>query len=372
MALSKIKLGELIERIYRDNTDNKFTINDVRGINNKKELMSTKADVSDRDFSRFSIVLPNEFVFNHRTSRNGSKFSVSYNYENSPIIVTEDYVVFKIKDTNRIMVEWLYMFFNRLEFDRFVITNSWGSSTEFFNWEDLCDIEIELPDIETQKKFVKIYLAMIENQKSYENGLDDLKLLCDGYIEELRKNIPCEEIGPYIRSTDRKTNDPNLKIKGISNKQIFNDSNNRVDGVDKEKYLRIDFREFGYSPIHINDGSIAFNDSQESYLLSPIYKTFKVKDETKLLSEYLMLWFKRSEFVRYCKFHAYGSARDTFEWSQMCKVMIPIPSIDIQKAITNIFKCYTMRKQINEQLKNEIKNICPILIKGSVEKAKEA
>lgn len=85
-----------------------------------------------------------------------------------------------------------------------------------------------------------------------------------------------------------------------------------------------------------------------------------------------MLWFKRSEFVRYCKFHAYGSARDTFEWSQMCKVMIPIPSIDIQKAITNIFKCYTMRKQINEQLKNEIKNICPILIKGSIEKAKEA
>lgn len=76
--------------------------------------------------------------------------------------------------------------------------------------------------------------------------------------------------------------------------------------------MRIDPREFEYSPIHINDGSIAFNSSNESYLLSPIYKTFKIVDETKLLSEYLMMWFGKGEFVRYCTFHAFGSVRDTF------------------------------------------------------------
>ena len=112
---------------------------------------------------------------------------------------------------------------------------------------------------------------MIENQKAYEKGLDDLKLVCDAYIENLRRKIPCEEIGKYIECTDRKTDNPNLNIKGISNQRKLNDSNSRVDGVDTEKYLRIDPREFGYSPIHINDGSIAFNNTSSSYLLSPIF-----------------------------------------------------------------------------------------------------
>lgn len=370
MALNKVKLGDLIERVYRENVSNKFSINDVRGINNKKELIKTKADVSDRDFSRFSIVLPNEFVFNHRTSRNGGKFSISYNYENNPIIVTEDYVVFKIKDLNRIMVEWLYMFFNRSEFDRFVITNSWGSSTEFYNWEDICNVEINLPDLATQRKFVKLYLSLLENQKSYKCGLEDLKFACDAYIEDLRKKVPAEKIGKYILCTDRKTNNPSLPIKGISNQRKLADSNSRVEGVETDRYLRIDPNEFGYSPIHINDGSIAFNDTNESYLLSPIYKTFKVIDENKLNSQYLMMWLSRDEFTRYCWFYAFGSARDTFEWNQLCDIEIPIPSIEVQRSIVEIFLVYKTRKQINEQLKELLKNICPILIKGSIEEAR--
>ena len=79
------------------------------------------------------------------------------------------------------------MFFNRPEFDRFVITNSWGSSTEFYNWEDIQAIGLELPSLLIQRKYANVYNAMLENQKSYERGLDDLKLVCDAYIENLRK-----------------------------------------------------------------------------------------------------------------------------------------------------------------------------------------
>ena len=83
-----------------------------------------------------------------------------------------------------------------------------------------------------------------------------------------------------------------------------------------------------------------------------------------------MMWFSREEFARYCTFHAFGSARDNFEWEQMCEVEIPIPSIEIQKSIADIFRCYIDRKEINEKLKNQIKDICPILIKGSIEEAR--
>ena len=134
MGLSKYKLGELIELRDVRNSDLQYGIADVRGVNNLKQLMPTKADLNGRDLTKFQIVSPGEFVFNHRTSRNGSKFSIAYNDGERPIICTEDYVVFRVKDDCKQILEaiWLYMFFNRPEFDRYVITNSWGSSTEFY------------------------------------------------------------------------------------------------------------------------------------------------------------------------------------------------------------------------------------------------
>ena len=79
MALTKYKLGDLIQLLDNRNTELIYGIDDVRGVNNLKELMPTKADISGRDLSKFQIVYPDEFVFNHRTSRNGSKFSIAYN-----------------------------------------------------------------------------------------------------------------------------------------------------------------------------------------------------------------------------------------------------------------------------------------------------
>ena len=153
MALNKCKLGEHIELCNEVNSDLSFGLDSVRGVNNLKFLMPTKADMNGRDLSKFQIVHPGEFVFNHRTSRNGSKFSIAYNDEKQPIICTEDYVVFRIKKESEsiLAATWLYMFFNRSEFDRYVITNSWGSSTEFYNWEDICAVELQLPSFQLQQ-----------------------------------------------------------------------------------------------------------------------------------------------------------------------------------------------------------------------------
>lgn len=347
-----------------------YTLNDVKGISIKKEFIETKADMQGVSLKPYLLVKHNWFAYVTVTSRNGEKITIAHNTTSNTYIVSSSYVVFKVKDEKVLNSDYLFMFFNRPEFDRYARFDSWGSARETFSWESLCDIDIELPDIETQQKFVNMYLSMVENQKNYERGLDDLKLVCDGYIEDLRRKMPCEKIGKYIECTDRKTDNSSLKIQGISNQHKLNDSNSRVDGVETSKYLKIDSREFGYSPIHINDGSIAFNNTNESYLLSPIYKTFKVIDENKLISEYLMLWLSRDEFTCYCTFHAFGSARDTFEWEQMCEVQIPIPNLEIQKSIVGIFNALNLRKQINEKLKEQIKNICPVLIKGSIEEAR--
>ena len=163
MASTIKKLGDYIDLREETNVDLRYGVEDVRGVNNLKLLMPTKADINGRDLTKFQIVYPGEFVFNHRTSRNGSKFSIAYNDGDKPVICTEDYVVFRIKAESKkdLLVEWLYMYFNRPEFDRYVITNSWGSSTEFYNWEDICAVELELPSLPVQQKYVDIYKAMV-------------------------------------------------------------------------------------------------------------------------------------------------------------------------------------------------------------------
>ncbi len=84
------------------------------------------------------------------------------------------------------------------------------------------------------------------------------------------------------------------------------------------------------------------------------------------------MFFNRTEFDRYARFHSWGSARETFTWEDLIQVKIPIAEIDTQKDIVDIFNVYKERKYINERLKQQIKDICPILIKGSIEEAKKA
>lgn len=369
MAMKKYKLGGLIELVVETNSDELFGPNDVRGISNLKEMMSTKADLNGRDLSKFQIVQPGTFVFNHRTSRNGSKFSITYNYDSVPHIFTEDYVVFRIKKDceNILLKEWLYMYFCRAEFDRFVITNSWGSSTEFYNWEDLCDIDITLPSIEQQRKYVDIYLALQNNLAVYQSKVEELKLVCDGYIEELRRKFGAEPIGPYIRSIDvRNTNLSVTLTQGVDVNMQFITAKREAEDQEGTKIVRTG--QFAFNKVVKSNGTklpIALREGPDC-VISSSYEVFEVVDKEKLLPEYLMLWLSRSETHRQCGYRSYGTTRDVFPFEDLCKLQFPIPNIETQKDIANIYKCYIERQRIAEALKEQIKNICPVLIRGSL------
>lgn len=105
-------------------------------------------------------------------------------------------------------------------------------------------------------------------------------------------------------------------------------------------------------------------------IVSSSYQVFRVKNSSVLFPEYLMLWLSRTETQRRCGFNAWGSTRDVFPFSELCKLEFPIPPISIQKNIVDIYNSYLARKQINEKLKQQLKDICPILIRGSLKEAK--
>lgn len=139
--------------------------------------------------------------------------------------------------------------------------------------------------------------------------------------------------------------------------------------LDLSNYKVIRPREFGYVSVTSRNGkkiSIALL-AGEAGVVSGTYIVFRVKDKSKLLPEFLYLWFVRQEFDRYARFHSWGSARETFDWDDMCKVKLPVPDIKIQEAIVTIYHALETSKRINEKLKNTIKPLCPVLMRGVVE-----
>lgn len=370
MSLTRIRLGDYIESISYKNIDLRFTASDVRGVNIHKEFMQTKVDLNGRDLSKFQIVNPGGFVFNHRTSRNGSKLSIAYNDSDRAFICTEDYVVFKIKKEKEISPLWLYMYFNRPEFDRYVITNSWGSSTEFFNWDDICSLHIDLPSISIQQKYVDVYKSMASNQQSYENGLSDLKLVCDAYLEELRRNFPREQIAPYIRECNEKNENNEISLfQGINVDHVFIDPKRIAEKSENGSIVRTG--QFAFNKVmkaHNTKLPIALREGPDC-VVSNSYQVFEVINEDKMLSKYLLLWLNRAETQRYAGFISFGTTRDIFSFEDLGQISISIPKIEQQQCIVDIFISYQERYDINKRLKKQIKDICPILIKGSIEEA---
>lgn len=371
MGLSRYKLGELIELVTETNSDLKYQENDVRGMTITKEIISTKANVKNTDLSKFLVVHPNEFIFNPRT--HGKKIGFGYNNSNKAFLISWNNIAFSLSEYGRKLAlpKYLFLHFNRSEWDRAACFSSWGSSTEVFSWNALCDMDIDLPSLAIQQKYVNVYNAMVSNQKAYERGLEDLKLTCDAYIEDLRRQIPCESIGPYIDSVNENNSEnAYTHVQGVESGGSFIDTRANMQGVDIGKYTVVRKGNIAYNPSRINIGSIALYNSDEPCVVSPMYSVFKVTDTDKVSPEYLMLWFNRTEFQRYTWYYAAGSVRDTFDFNLMQEVEFPIPSIETQKDIVNILTAYNKRKSINEKLKAQIKDICPILIKGSIEEGR--
>lgn len=366
MALSKYKLGELIKQ-RREKYDGSEEL-PIRGVA-REGFISPKQDGAD--LSIYNVYYLNDFVFNPaRMELNSIALNMFWN----KAICSSLYEIFYVIRTDLLLPEYLNLFIKRDEFARKCWFEAVGSARNYFRVADLSEFNIELPDLPTQQKYVDIYNAMVANQQAYERGLDDLKLVCDGYIEDLRRQMPCEKIGRYLVESDRR-NTIGLTVdavRGLSTSKEMISTKADINGVGLDSYKVVEPRQIAYVPDTSRRGekvSLGFNNTNEEFLVSSIYVVFGTQKEF-LLPEYLMMFFIRSEFDRYARFNSWGSARETFDWNEMCNIQIPIPDIMIQQAIVDVYNVYTKRKEINEQLKNQIKDICPILIRGSLEEGK--
>jgi len=369
------RIGNYIRQADNRNTDISVTL--LRGVSTTKQLIESVANMSGVSLHSYKIVGTRQFVYVSDTSRRGDKIAIALNDE-VPCIVSSIYTVFEVIDEKQLLPEYLFLWFNRAEFDRYARFHSWGSARETFDWETLCDVEIPIPEIGEQQKYVALYKALLNNQKAYEGSLADLQLICDTYIENLIKTQEPKTLGDYIEQVEQRNND--LKygadhVRGVSNNKEFIPTKANNTGRDLERFYVISPGEFVYNSRTTRMGDkvgLGYNNTDETFLTSWNNSAFRVRKETLHLLNpaYLYLFFKRPEFDRYARYNSWGSSTELFSWEDMCNVKLPIPDIKVQEAIVTIYHTLETRKRINEQLKNTIKPLCPVLMKGVVESLK--
>ncbi|MBU3207770.1 restriction endonuclease subunit S [Clostridium algidicarnis] len=374
MKLNKQRIGDFIEVYNKRCETSNLTVNDVSGINRDKEFFEPSKQVG-ANTSKYKVVPPDYFACNLMHVGRDVVLPISMNHSENNKIVSPAYTVFKVTDESIILKEYFFMLLKSDEKDRFFWFNTDSSIREGLEWEVFCDIEIELPPIETQKKYVTVYKSMLKNQEVYEKGLEDLKLVCDATIEKLRREMPSKKIKNYIQPLDDRNNKELYNInnvKGLSIQKEFIETKANLKGVSLTSYKVVRPESFAYVTVTSRNSdkiTMAYNRTDDTYIVSSSYIVFNISKPELLNPEYLFMFFERSEFDRYTRFHSWGSARETFAWDDLIEVEIPIPDIKIQKSIVDIYNAYITRMGINEKLKEQINDICPVLIKGSLEEA---
>lgn len=180
------KLGEYIRQVDIRNKDLK--VSRLLGVSISKSFMESIANTVGTDFSNYKVVHKGQFAYGPVTSRNGEKISIALLKEDV-CIISSSYIVFKIVDVEKLLPEYLMLWFRRQEFDRYARYKSHGSVREIFDWNELCDIDLPVPDISEQRKIVEVY-------KSVEERIS-LKQKINHNLEATAQAIFQEKFAPY-------------------------------------------------------------------------------------------------------------------------------------------------------------------------------
>ena len=355
------RIGDYIEWCDERNTAGRNY--PVIGINRDKTFMPTVANLDGVDITKYKIVSKGMFVFSGMQTGRDICIRIGLYDEAQPALISPAYTTFFINKENDVLPEYFFMYFNREESDRYGWFISDSSVRANLDWPRFLDIEIPLPSVAEQQKVVNVWRAFREIKEQNEAKAAPLMQLCQSYIQELKHKYPMHEIGPYIEECNLR-NDKNKynaqHLKGVTSDGIFDATKAKVQDLDFSNYKIVKKNDFAYNPSRINIGSIALSTA-DVCIISPMYIVFHVNEDI-IIPEYLALWFRRTEFQRSTLFFASGSVRDTFGYKEMCRVKIPLPPIEVQQAIVNIYKCANEAKLIAEEADRLSREVCPALL----------
>ena len=180
-----------------------------------------------------------------------------------------------------------------------------------------------------------------------------------------------KKLGDFIQPVDVRNNDLSVThLLGVSVEKRFIESIANTIGTDFSKYKIVKKGQFTYIPDTSRRGDkigIALLTDYDEGLVSNIYTVFEITDTSKLLPEYLMLWFSRPEFDRYARYKSHGSVREIFDWDEMCRVELPVPPINEQQKIVDTYNAITNRIQIKQKINENLEKTALLKIEELLE-----
>jgi type I restriction enzyme S subunit len=232
----------------------------------------------------------------------------------------------------------------------------------------MCRIKIPLPSIEVQRELVTAYNGLKELAEQNEALLPKLSAACHAYIVDCRDKYPSVPLGECIQIDDFvNTDNEDLEFLGINISKEFMPTSATTEGLKKNKYKILTKGRFVFSGMQTGRDvaiRVGLYSKNSDALISPAYTTFSVAPDKKdiLLDEYLMLQFQRQESDRLGWFYSDSSIRSNLDWPRFCEFNIPLPPIEVQQAIVDVYHCMERAKKIATEARARLKQICPALI----------
>ena len=367
IADSKVQwrpLGEFIEECDERN-DKRSDLN-VLGLNKAKDFMPTVANMEGVDTSKYKVVGKGTFVFSGMQTGRDCCIRIGLYNEDEKAIVSPAYTTFVV---NGIEPEYFFLFFNRAESDRYGWFISDSSIRSNLDWPRFLDIKIPVPPLSVQRKVVETWQGLRKLKEENEKLAGPLMQLCRSYLQECKKKYPMKEIGLMIARKDRRNTGNKVRVvKSVSVQKEFKDTNAKVDKNNLAGYKIVNPGEISFVQTTGNEKClcIAVNWFGESIVVTSVNEVMST-DGDQLLADYLYMWWTRKESDRYARFNSWGSARETFNWNDMCRVKIPLPPIEVQQAIVEVYRCAKEAKAIAEEADRLSREICPALVRYAAE-----
>lgn len=357
-----VRLGEYIEQ-RREKYDN-FSTLPICGVS-REGFVPPKQEATNT--SIYNVFYKNDFVFNPaRMELN----SICLNIDYDKAICSSLYEIFYIKNQDVLLPEYLNLFIKRDEFARFCSYDAIGSARNYFRVANMSDIRIPLPSISIQRELVNTYNGLKSLAEDNEALIAPLTQACEALVVDCKRKYDEVFLGEYIESCDERNSEGKYTVddvRGISTDKKFIPTKANMDGVSVSSYKVVAPFMFAYVADTSRRGdkiALALNSSEESYLVSSIYTVFKTCEH--LLPQYLYMHLGRTEFDRYSRFNSWGSARETFDWSELCRVKIPLPPPDVQQSIVNLYHCIEEAKWIAAEAREQMRTLCPALIQKAI------
>lgn len=361
----KVPLGELLTLAEEVNTygyDYPFF-----GVNKDKQFAPTIASTDGLNKRKYKIISKGQFVFSGmQTGRDGCiRFALFEGY--SPVLLSPAYNILQVKDENKVLPEYIHLYFLSSERDRlgaFYSDASVRANLELYRFFQML---IPLPPIEVQREYVAAYKSLQQLAEQNEALATPLQKACSSFLSELKAKYPTETLDGFIESCDERNGDRYGldNLRGVSIEKVFIPTKAAMDGVSLKSYKVVKPDNFCYVPVTSRNGekiTLALNNSENTFICSSAYEVFRVKSTDKLLPAFLFLFFKRNEFDRLARYNSWGSARETFVFSDLSRVKIPVPPIEVQRSIVALYHCAEEARDIAREAREQLKKLAPAMV----------